>query len=309
MYAEEHVGASPDPVGVDTFSQHRDVLFAIAYRMLGSVSDAQDAVQDAWLRWAATDHTTVRQPRAYLIRTISRLALDRLRSATSRREVYVGPWLPEPLATDPDVAEEVAQADSVSMALLVVLETLSPLERAVFVLREAFDLPYGEIAEALGSTESAVRQLAHRARTHVAARRPRYESDPRLHRTVSERFLAACSSGQLTELVGVLAPDVTLVADSGGVTPAPKGPLVGAQTVARFLLYGIQASPDDVRIVPRSLNAGPGLVAFSGGAPLATLVLDSDGGRIAAIYLVSNPGKLGSVAAQPDDSSGGGLSA
>ena len=309
MYAEEPVGAPPDPVGVDTFSEHRDVLFAIAYRMLGSVSDAQDAVQDAWLRWASADHATVRQPRAYLIQTISRLSLDRLRSATSRREVYVGPWLPEPLATDPDVADEVAQAESVSMALLVVLETLSPLERAVFVLREAFDLPYGEIAEALGSSEPAVRQLAHRARAHVAARRPRYESDPRVHRTVSERFLAACSSGQLTELVGVLAPNVTLVADSGGVTPAPKGPLHGAQVVARFLLYGLRAAPDDVRLVPRILNAGPGLVAFSGGAPLATLVLDSDGGRIAAIYLVSNPGKLGSVAAQPDDAAGGGLSA
>ena len=308
MYAEEPAGDPPDEVGIDTFAEHRDVLFAIAYRMLGSVSDAQDAVQDAWLRWAAADRSAVRQPRAYLIRTISRLSLDRLRSATSRREVYVGPWLPEPLATDPDVADEVAQADSVSMALLVVLETLSPLERAVFVLREAFDLPYGEIAEALGSTEPAVRQLAHRARTHVAARRPRYESDPAEHRTVSERFLAACSSGQLSELVGVLAPDVTLVADGGGITPAPPRPLRGAQTVARFLLYGLRASPDDVRIVARSLNAGPGLVAFSGGAPLATLVLDSDGGRIAAIYLVSNPGKLGAVA-RPDDATGGGLSA
>ena len=223
--------------------------------------------------------------------------------------MYVGPWLPEPLATDPDVADEVAQAESVSMALLVVLETLSPLERAVFVLREAFDLPYGEIAEALGSREPAVRQLAHRARAHVAARRPRYESDPRAHRTVSERFLAACAGGELAELVGVLAPDVTLVADSGGVTPAPRRPLRGARTVARFLLYGLRAAPDDVRLVPRTLNAGPGLVAFSGGAPLATLVLDSDGGRIAAIYLVSNPGKLGAVAVQPDDATGGGLSA
>ncbi|HZB51079.1 MAG TPA: RNA polymerase sigma-70 factor [Mycobacteriales bacterium] len=308
MYAEEPVGAPPDQVGVETFAEHRDVLFAIAYRMLGSVTDAQDAVQDAWLRWAAVDHTTVRHPRAYLIRTISRLSLDRLRSATSRREVYVGPWLPEPLDTGPDVAEEVAQADSVSMALLVVLETLSPLERAVFVLREAFELPYGEIAEALGSTETAVRQLAHRARAHVAARRPRYESDPIVHRTVSERFLAACASGQLSELVDVLAPDVTLVADSGGVTPAPPKPLAGALTVARFLLYGIRASPDDVRIEPRRLNAGPGLVAFSRGAPLATLVLDSAGGRIAAIYLVSNPGKLSSVALAPGDA-GGGLSA
>ena len=226
---------SVSPPSTDEFSAHRDTLFGIAYRMLGSVTDAQDAVQDAWLRWAAADRAAVRHPRAYLIRTISRLSLDRLRSATSRREVYVGPWLPEPLATGPDVAEEVAQADSVSMALLVVLETLSPLERAVFVLREAFELPYGEIAEALGSTEPAVRQVAHRARAHVAARRPRYASDPRAHRTVSERFLAACASGELAELVGVLAPDVTLVADGGGVARAPLMPLRGATTVARLV--------------------------------------------------------------------------
>ncbi|CAA9220917.1 MAG: hypothetical protein AVDCRST_MAG41-491 [uncultured Corynebacteriales bacterium] len=287
---------SVSPPSTDEFSAHRDTLFGIAYRMLGSVTDAQDAVQDAWLRWAAADRAAVRHPRAYLIRTISRLSLDRLRSATSRREVYVGPWLPEPLATGPDVAEEVAQADSVSMALLVVLETLSPLERAVFVLREAFELPYGEIAEALGSTEPAVRQVAHRARAHVAARRPRYASDPRAHRTVSERFLAACASGELAELVGVLAPDVTLVADGGGVARAPLMPLRGATTVARFLLVGMTQAPDDVRIVPATLNGGPGLVAFVGGTPLGTLVLDSDGGRIAAIYLTNNPVKLRALA-------------
>jgi RNA polymerase sigma-70 factor, ECF subfamily len=280
----------------DEFSQHRDVLFGIAYRMLGSVTDAQDAVQDAWLRWAAADRAAVRHPRAYLIRTISRLSLDRLRSATSRREVYVGPWLPEPLAVGPDVAEEVAQADSVSMALLVVLETLSPLERAVFVLREAFELPYGEIAEALGSTEPAVRQVAHRARAHVAARRPRYASDPRAHRTVSERFLAACTSGELSELVGVLAPDVTLVADGGGVARAPRMPLRGAVTVARFLLLGMTQTPADLRIEPVTLNGEPGLIAFSGGAPLGTLVLERDGDRIAAIYLTNNPVKLRALA-------------
>src|SRR5918993_4935019 len=259
VYAEEPVGAPPDQVGVETFAEHRDVLFAIAYRMLGSVTDAQDAVQDAWLRWAAVDHTTVRHPRAYLIRTISRLSLDRLRSATSRREVYVGPWLPEPLDTGPDVAEEVAQADSVSMALLVVLETLSPLERAVFVLREAFELPYGEIAEALGSTETAVRQLAHRARAHVAARRPRYESDPIVHRTVSERFLAACASGQLSELVDVLAPDVTLVADSGG---APLATLVLDSAGGRIAAIYLVSNPgklSSVALAPG--DAGGGLSA------------------------------------------------
>lgn len=281
----------------DEFAEHRDVLFAIAYRMLGTVTDAQDAVQDTWLRWAGTDRATVRHPRAYLIRTVSRLSLDRLTSAASRREVYVGPWLPEPLDTGADVAEEVALADSVSMALLVVLETLSPLERAVFVLREAFDLPYGEIAEALGSTEPAVRQVAHRARAHVAARRPRYSSDPHRHRTVSERFLAACTGGELAELVGVLAPDVVLVADGGGVIRAPRMPLRGATTVARFLLHTMRETPADLRVEARTLNGGPALVAFSGGEPIASMVLDPDGDRVAAIYLVANPGKMGSLAA------------
>jgi RNA polymerase sigma-70 factor (ECF subfamily) len=286
------VSAAP---GTDVFSEHRDVLFAIAYRMLGTVTDAQDAVQDAWLRWDATDRDAVRNPQAYLIRTVSRLSLDRLRSAASRREVYVGPWLPEPLETGPDVAEEVARSDSVSMALLVVLETLSPLERAVFVLREAFDLPYGEIAEALGSTEPAVRQLAHRAREHVAARRPRYESDPRAHRTVAERFLAACTGGELAELVGVLAPDVVLVADGGGMVRAPRMPLRGARTVARFLLHSLRETPG-VRIVARSLNGTPGLVAYIGDGPVGTLTLDPDGDRVAAIYLTSNPAKLRALA-------------
>lgn len=283
--------------GDDAFSECRPVLFGIAYRMLGTVTDAQDAVQDAWLRWDATDRAAVRHPRAYLIRTVSRLSLDRLRSAAARREVYVGPWLPEPLDTGPDVAEEVAQADSVSMALLVVLETLSPLERAVFVLREAFALPYGEIADALGSTDPAVRQVAHRARAHVAARRPRYASDPHRHRTVSERFLAACTGGELAELVGVLAPDVVLVADGGGVVRAPRMPLRGAATVARFLLHTLQDPPQDLRIEARTLNGGPGLVAFSGGTPVAGMVLDPDGDRVAAIYLVANPGKMGALAA------------
>lgn len=295
MSAQPADGPSALP-GADAFAEHRDVLFAIAYRMLGTVSDAQDAVQDAWLRWDGTDRADVRHPRAFLIRVISRLSLDRLRSAASRREVYVGPWLPEPLDTGPDVAETVATSDSVSIALLVVLETLSPLERAVFVLREAFDLPYGEIADALGSTEPAVRQVAHRARAHVAARRPRYSSDPRRHRTVSERFLAACTGGELSELVDVLAPDVVLVADGGGVVRAPRAPLRGAVSVAKFLLHSVHDSPDDLRVVARTLNGAPGLVAFSAGEPIATLVLDPDGDRVAAIYLVANPGKMRTLA-------------
>ncbi|WP_308295872.1 sigma-70 family RNA polymerase sigma factor [Streptomyces sp. ISL-96] len=186
----------------DVFEQHRPVLTGVAYRMLGRVADAEDVVQEAWLRWSAQARDDVREPRAYLVRITTRLAIDRLRHVQARREAYVGPWLPEPLETDfgasvEDAAERAVLADSVSLAVLVVLESLSPLERAVFVLREAFGFPYGEIAATLERSESAVRQLAGRARRHVGERRPRFDVDPAERRDLTERFLAAASGGDL----------------------------------------------------------------------------------------------------------------
>ena len=210
----------------DPFVTHRSLLFTVAYEMLGSAADAEDVVQETWLRWADVDQAEVRDPRAYLVRIVTRQALDRLRTLARRREDYVGQWLPEPLLTSPDVAEDVELAESVSIAMLTVLETLGPVERAVFVLREVFDLPYDEIAEAVGKSAAAVRQIAHRAREHVAARRPRMSVSRAEQQAAVERFQAALTTGDLQGLLDVLAPDVVLMADGGGVVPAAIRPLV-----------------------------------------------------------------------------------
>ena len=290
------------------FDEHRDLLMSVAYRVLGSVADAEDAVQEAWLRWSGVDPSEVTDPRAFLVRVTTRLAIDRLRRAKARRESYVGPWLPEPILTGRDVAEDVALAESVSMAMLVVLETLSPLERAVFVLREAFGMPYAEIADTLGRKEEAVRQLGRRARDHVQERKSRFEADQSAQRRVTERFLEATSSGDLDDLMRVLAPGVTLVADGGGRALAPRRPVRGAEKVARFLLAvateertarflrSVGAEPSlDVRVHLAQVNGEPGVVVTSGGRPISALVLDVAGDLVQTIHLVANPEKLAGV--------------
>jgi RNA polymerase sigma-70 factor (ECF subfamily) len=213
----------------DPFVTYRSLLFTVAYEMLGSAADAEEVVQETWLRWADVDRSEVRYPRAYLVRIVTRQALNRLRTLARRREEYVGEWLPEPLLTSPDVAEDVEFAESVSIAMLTVLETLAPAERAVFVLREVFDLPYGDIAAAVDKTPAAVRQIAHRAREHVAARRPRIQVDRAEQQQVVDRFLAALRTGDLQVMLDVLAPGVVLIADGGGEVAAvrrrgPAGP-------------------------------------------------------------------------------------
>jgi RNA polymerase sigma-70 factor (TIGR02957 family) len=292
-------------VATRVFDEHRDLLAAVAYRILGSVTDAEDVVQEAWLRWANVRHSEVADPRAYLVRVTTRLAIDRLRRVKARRESYVGPWLPEPVLTNHDVAEDVALAESVSMAMLIVLETLSPLERAVFVLREAFGMPHAEIAEVLGRKEEAVRQLARRAREHVRERSPRFEIDQDTRQRVTERFLEATTSGDLETLMAVLAPGVTLVADGGGRAIAPRRPLHGSEEVAHFLLaiatesqtarflrsIGIE-SPRDVRVSLAQVNGGPGIVATSEGRPITAIVLDVSDGIVHTVHLVANPDKL-----------------
>ncbi len=290
------------------FDEHRDLLISIAYRVLGSVTDAEDTVQEAWLRWSKVDSAEISNPRAFLVRVTTRLAIDRLRRAKARRESYVGPWLPEPILTDADVAEDVALAESVSMAMLVVLETLSPLERAVFVLREAFGMPYAEIGEIIGRKEEAVRQLARRARDHVQERRTRFEADQTEQHRVTEHFLEAASSGDLEALMVVLAPGVTLVADGGGRALAPRRPVRGAEKVARFLLAvateeksarfleSIGAEPvADLRVYPAPVNGGPGVVITSQGRPVSALLLDVADGAVQTIHLVANPEKLAGV--------------
>src|SRR3712207_1142481 len=290
------------------FDEHRGLLVSVAYRVLGSVTDAEDAVQEAWLRWSGVDHTGVADPRAFLVRVTTRLAIDRLRRAKARRESYVGPWLPEPILTRQDPAEDAAMAESVSMAMLVVLETLSPLERAVFVLREAFGMPHAEIADVLGRKEEAVRQLAHRAREHVRERRTRFDADRDEQRRVTERFLAAASDGDLESLMEVLSPGVTLVADGGGRALAPRRPVRGAEKVARFLvavsnevqvarfLASVGSKPSgEVRVHLAQVNGGPGVVITSGDEPISALILDVSDGVVQTIHLVANPEKLAGV--------------
>jgi RNA polymerase sigma-70 factor (TIGR02957 family) len=290
------------------FDEHRALLISVAYRILGSVTDAEDTVQEAWLRWSGVNPSDVRDPRAFLVRVTTRLAIDRLRRAKTRRESYVGPWLPEPIITGRDVAEDVALAESVSMAMLVVLETLSPLERAVFVLREAFAMPYAEIADVLGRKEEAVRQLGRRARDHVQERRSRFDTDQSEQRRVTERFLEATSTGNLEALVAVLSPGVTLVADGGGRALAPRRPIRGAQKVARFLLAvateermarflrSVGSEPvGDLRVRVAPVNGGPGILVVSGDKPISALVLDVSDGVVRTIHLVANPEKLAGV--------------
>ncbi|WP_309229910.1 MULTISPECIES: RNA polymerase sigma factor SigJ [unclassified Blastococcus] len=286
------------------FDRARGLLFSVAYSMLGGVADAEDVVQDAWLRWSAADRDDVDDARAYLVRVTTRLALDRLDSARARRESYVGPWLPEPLLTGratvaaappgADPTDAVELGEQVSMALLVVLETLSPAERAVFVLREVFGLPLAEVATALGRTEPAVRQMAHRAREHVQARRPRFDADRDAQREVTERFLAACAGGDLGALVSALAPDAVLISDGGGKAKAALRPITGADKVARFAV-GIAAQGlalPDLRIEIADLNGSPAVLVWSGDQPEMTMSLVVVDGRITQVLVVRNPDKL-----------------
>ncbi|GAA2270298.1 RNA polymerase sigma-70 factor [Streptomyces atrovirens] len=285
----------------DVFEEHRPVLLGVAYRMLGRVADAEDVVQDAWLRWSGGDRARVREPRGYLVRVTTRLAIDRLRQIKARGETYVGPWLPEPCVTDfgdtvPDAAERAVLADSVSLAVLVVMESLSPLERAVFVLREAFGYPYADIAAMLDRGEPAVRQLAGRARKHVEERRPRYEVDPAQRRDLTERFLAAAADGDLEGLLELLAPDARLVGDSGGKSRAPLRVLESADHVGRFLLGVARKGVPDLSFRFLELNGGPAVLVLSGDKPDSVVQLDVADGRIRTVYVIRNPDKLRSLA-------------
>ncbi|MGK8490539.1 RNA polymerase sigma-70 factor [Nocardia asiatica] len=277
----------------DSFLEHRRLLFATAYRMLGTVTDAEDVLQDAWLKWNDTDRSTVRHPKAYLVRTVTNLALNRLTSAKATRENYVGPWLPEPLLTSPDFAQETEVADTVSTAMLVVLETLSPVERAVFLLRSVFGYTHAEIAETLDRPEPAIRQIAHRAKRHVQARRPRFDTDEVERDRVTARFMAACSGGDLNALMDLLAPDVTCWSDGGGVVTAARRPLYGPDHVARWIL-GVLAKPIVTGYVLESagINGELGALALIDGNPVAAFTYDIEEGRIRNLRFQVNPYKL-----------------
>jgi RNA polymerase sigma-70 factor (TIGR02957 family) len=281
----------PDPA-TEAFVAHRNLLFTVAYEMLGSAADAEDVLQETWLRWAGVDLGIVRDQRAYLVRIATRQALGRLRTLGRRKESYVGPWLPEPLLTAPDVADDVELADSVSMAMLLVLETLAPAERAVFVLREVFDVSYDEIAEAVGKSPAAVRQIAHRARAHVAARRPRGPVSPAQARDALAAFQRAAETGDLQGFLDILAPDVVFLGDGGGVVQAVRVPVVGAGKVARLLAVALERIAAVASIQPTQVNGYPALILRFDGEIDTVIAVRIDDGLITGLYAVRNPEKL-----------------
>jgi RNA polymerase sigma-70 factor (ECF subfamily) len=283
---------------VEEFEELRPLLFAIAYRILGSVAEAEDAVQETWLRYQASP-TQPRSTKAFLSAVVTRVSIDVLRSARVRRETYVGQWLPEPLLTDPyeDPARSAELADSVSMAALLLLEQLTPLERAVFVLREVFGFGLPEVATAIGRTEAACRQLAVRARRHMDVGRPRFEADRREREELAARFFDALRDGDIDGLRELLAADVEMVGDGGGKGPAFARSVFGADNVARVLTANVPLlTRIDARVEPCEVNGQPGaIVRDRDGRVVGTLTLDVLGGRIQTIRSVVNPDKLGHV--------------
>lgn len=280
-------------MSADPFVTHRSLLFTVAYELLGSAADAEDVLQESWLRWSAVDRADVRDPRAYLVRVVTRQSLNHLRTLTRRREEYVGEWLPEPVLTSPDVADDVELAESVSMAMLTVLETLGPAERAVFVLREVFDVPYDEIADAVDKSPSAVRQIAHRAKAHVAARRPRVRVGPTEQEQVVERLMVAFNTGDVQGLMDVLAPDVVAVGDGGGkVRGAARRPVVGAEKIVAYLAGGLAKYGMAPVATIAWINGAPGLRVELDGQLAGVVSVTVEDGLITRIYSVANPDKL-----------------
>jgi RNA polymerase sigma-70 factor (ECF subfamily) len=276
----------------ETFVAHRNLLFTVAYEMLGSAADAEDVLQETWLRWTEVDLAAVRDRRAYLVRITTRQALNRLRALGRRKESYVGPWLPEPLLTAPDVAEDVELADSMSMAMMLVLETLAPTERAVFVLREVFDLGYDEIAEAVGKSPAAVRQIAHRARSHVAARRPRGVVSRTETQGALDAFRRAAETGDLQGLLDILAPDIVYLADGGGIRKAVLRPVVGADKVGRLLTAAMGRISARGSLRPAQVNGHPALLLHAAGEVDTVLAVTVTDGLVTGLYAVRNPEKL-----------------
>jgi RNA polymerase sigma-70 factor, ECF subfamily len=279
----------------DPFVKHRRLLFTVAYEMLGSAADAEDVVQDAWLKWSRVDQSEIQHPRAYLVRIVTRRALDQLRTVSRRREDYFGPWLPEPLLTSPDVAEDVELADSLSTAMLLVLETLTPTQRAVFLLHDVFDVGYDELAEAVGKTPAAVRQIAHRARAHVAERRPRGVVSQAETREALEALQRAVSTGDLQHLVDRLAPDVVALGDGGGIKQALPRPVSGAEKVGR--LFGVGVATLGARMTSEltQVNGWPALILRLDGELDSVVSMRVEDGLISAIYTVRNPEKLSRI--------------
>ena len=285
-------------VRTEDFERHRSLLFSIAYRMLGSVADAEDVVQETYLRWRDVTEEEVRSPRSYLSAMVTRLSINRLRSAQARREEYVGPWLPEPLLSNrvEGITTDPAELDeSLSMAFLVLLESLNPVERAVFLLREVFDYDYEEISRIVGKSEANCRQIAHRARQSVAARRPRFERSPEQEERLTERFVEACMSGDMEGLISLLSEDITLWSDGGGKVAAAPYPIHGPERVARFLLGVLRTVPPGFSARPVRVNGGAGVVGYVDGHPTGVVALDVADERLRSVHIVVNPDKLRAI--------------
>ncbi|MEO3805351.1 RNA polymerase sigma-70 factor [Nonomuraea sp. B1E8] len=296
--AEPVAGGGRMGPATEVFLAHRNLLFTVAYEMLGSAADAEDALQETWLRWVRVDLGQVSDQRAYLVRVVTRRSLDRLRTMRRLKEDYVGSWLPEPLLTAPDVAEDVELAESVSMALMLVMETLSPTERAVFVLREVFGIGYEEIAAAVGKTPVTVRQIAHRARRHVDARRPREVVSPNQTRAALESFQRALETRDLQGLLDVLAPEVVLVSDGGGVKQAAPQPITGADKVARMIVSGLGKARIALTSEPTVVNGNPALLLRVDDEIDGVIAVRVEDARITGLYYVRNPQKLTRIASE-----------
>jgi RNA polymerase sigma-70 factor (ECF subfamily) len=290
-----------DPTGTDIFEAHRRRLFGLAYRMLGSVGDAEDAVQDTWLRWHRTDRTAILNPEAWLVTACTRLCIDRLRAAKAERENYPGIWLPEPLVElevslpAADAAHEMA--DDLSMAMLMVMERLTPAERAAYLLREAFDYDYPQIAAALKKSEAACRQLVSRAQKHLKDERPRFSADESAARALAQKFAAATKAGDAALFAGLLAEDAMLWSDGGGKASAALNVIHGADKVARFFAGVRRKQPETLRRVFARINGQPGWILFDGDVPYLALAVDVVGDTVRNVFIMRNPDKLARLAA------------
>jgi RNA polymerase sigma-70 factor (ECF subfamily) len=281
------------PAEIETFDEHRSYLFGVAYRMLASAADAEDIVQEAYLRWSAQPRDDIREPRGFLTRIVVRLCLDQLKSARAQRETYVGPWLPEPVVVDDnDPAAAAELADSLSLAFLVVLEELAPVERAAFLLHDVFDYDYAEIAAMLDRAEAACRQLVSRARSRVGERHHRFDADRERGRQIAERFVIACTTGDIASLMAMLADDVVVWTDGGGLVRAARNPIYGVEKSARFLVAVAQTPPEGTEVKFVLVNGQPGALLIDAGVTFTALALDVIDGRIVGIRVVSNPEKL-----------------
>lgn len=286
---------SMDQSATEVFEEHRSLLFGIAYRMLGEVAEAEDLVQETFLRWQREARSQVQSAKAYLTTIITRLCIDHLRSARHRREQYVGMWLPEPLvAPEADPARAAQMADSVTNAFLLLLETLSPVERAVFLLREVFGYDYEEVGQYVGKSEANCRQMVSRAREHLTARRPRFDVNPERAGELIEQFQRACANGDTQGLLGLLTEDAAIYADGGGKVSAAGKPVLGAAKVAKFLVGVYRLAPVGLPVQMRhcTINAEPGVLVFVGGKLEQAMTFEMENGRVHAIYVVRNPEKL-----------------